>query len=64
MSQLFASGGQSTGASTLARVLPMNSGLSGYEFEQTVGDSGGQRSLTCYSPWDGRVRHDLVTEQQ
>ena len=50
MSQLFASGGQSTGASTLARVLPMNIGLSGYEFEQTAGDSGGQRSQACYGP--------------
>ena len=26
--------------------------LNGYEFEQTPGDSGGQRSLACYSPWD------------
>ena len=50
MSQFFASGGQSTGASTLARVLPMNIGLSGYEFEQTAGDSGGQRSQACYGP--------------
>ena len=25
--------------------------LSGYEFEQTPGDSEGQRSLACYSPW-------------
>ena len=25
--------------------------LSGCEFEQTPGDSGGQRSLACYSPW-------------
>ena len=36
--------------------------LNGYEFEQTPGDSGGQRSLACYSPWDHRVGHDLVTE--
>ena len=21
------------------------------EFEQTLGDSGGQKSLVCYSPW-------------
>ena len=28
--------------------------LSGHEFEQTQGDSGGQRSSTCYSPWDHR----------
>ena len=25
--------------------------LSGHEFEPTPGDSGGQRSLACYSPW-------------
>ena len=38
--------------------------LNEHEFEQTPGDSGGQRSLPGYSPWDHRVRHDLVTEQQ
>ena len=25
--------------------------LSGHEFEQTQGDSEGQGSLACYSPW-------------
>ena len=25
--------------------------LNGHESEQTLRDSGGQRSLTCYSPW-------------
>ena len=25
--------------------------LSGHEFEQTPGESGGQRSLVCCSPW-------------
>ena len=25
--------------------------LSGHEFEQTLGHSGGWRSLACYSPW-------------
>ena len=25
--------------------------LSRHESEQTLGDSGGQRSLACYSPW-------------
>ena len=38
--------------------------LNGHEFEQTPGDSGGQRSLVCYSLWGCRVGHDLVTEQQ
>ena len=26
--------------------------LNGHEFEQILGDSGGQRSLACSSPWD------------
>ena len=25
--------------------------LNGHEFEETSGDSGGQRSLVCCSPW-------------
>ena len=36
----------------------------GHEFEQTLGESEGQGSLVCCSPWGSRVRHDLVTEQQ
>ena len=35
--------------------------LNGHEFEQTPGDSGGQRGLMCYSPWGRRVRHNLLT---
>ena len=38
--------------------------LNGYEFKQTPGDSEGQVSLACCSPWGRRVRHDLVTEKQ
>ena len=38
--------------------------LHGHEFEQTLGDSGGQGSLACCRSWGHRVRHDLVTEQQ
>ena len=26
--------------------------MDGHEFEQTLGDSEGQGSLTCCSPWD------------
>ena len=26
--------------------------LSGRGFEQILGESGGQRSLTCFGPWD------------
>ena len=35
--------------------------LNGHDFEQTLGDGEGQRSLSMGSQ---RVRHDLVTEQQ
>ena len=39
--------------------------LNGHEFEQTLGDSKGQRSLACFSPWGmTSVRYDLATEQQ
>ena len=38
--------------------------LNGHEFEQTLGDSGGQGSLACCSPQGCRVRHNLATEQQ
>ena len=27
--------------------------LNGHEFEQTLGDSGGQRSLVCFHQWGG-----------
>ena len=44
--------------------------LTGHEFEQTLEDSGGQRSLACYSQWGVGVgwvvteSRDLATEQQ
>ena len=38
--------------------------LNGHEFEEIRGDSEGQGSLACCSPWNCRVRHDLATEQQ
>ena len=28
--------------------------LNGYEFQQALKDTGGQRSLGCYNPWDGK----------
>ena len=37
--------------------------FNGHEFEQTLGDSRRQRSLEDYSPWNDRVRRDIVTEQ-
>ena len=38
--------------------------LNGHEFEQTQGDSEGQGSLVCCSPWGGResLWCDLTTE--
>ena len=38
--------------------------LNGHQLGQTPGDSEGQKGLECCSPWDCRVRHNLVTEQQ
>ena len=38
--------------------------LNGHEFEQTSGDSKGQGSLVCCSPWCCRVGHDWATQQQ
>ena len=38
--------------------------LDGHESEQTPGDSEGQGSLACFSPWGCRVGHGLVTERQ
>ena len=38
--------------------------LDGHESEQIPGDSKGQGSLACCSPWGRRVTHDLATEQQ
>ena len=32
--------------------------LNGHEFEKTLGNSEGQESLVCYSPWGHRVGHD------
>ena len=36
--------------------------LNGHEFEQTLGDSEGQVSLVCYSPWG--CKESDMTEQQ
>ena len=37
--------------------------LNGHESEQTVGPSGGQRSLVCCSPWGGKESTQLMTGQ-
>ena len=38
--------------------------VNGYEFEQIPGNSEGQGSLVCCSPWGRRVGHNSATEQQ
>ena len=38
--------------------------LKGHEFEQTLGDSGGRRSLARYSPWGCNESDVLVAERQ
>ena len=35
--------------------------LNGHEFEQTLGDSEGQGSLVCYSPW-GHKESDMIQQ--
>ena len=42
-------------------ILGWHRWLNGHEFEQTLGDSEGQGSLACYSPW-GHKESDM-TEQ-
>ena len=37
--------------------------LNGHEFDQTLGDSEGQGSLVCCSPW-GPYESDITTEQK
>ena len=43
--------GQEEKGTTEDKVVGRHHQLSGHEFEQTQGDSGGQGSLACYSPW-------------
>ena len=38
--------------------------FNGHELEQTLWGHEGQRGLVCCSPWDCRVGHGLVAEQQ
>ena len=43
---------------------PYHHKLNCHEFEQTLGDSGGQWCLVGYSPRSHRIGHDLATEQK
>ena len=42
------------GGATENEMVRWHHQLDGHEFEQASGDRGGQRSLVCYSPWDGK----------
>ena len=44
-------------------MLGWHCGLNGREFEETLGDSEGQGSLECCSPWSHKESDNLVTEQ-
>ena len=46
------------------KMVRQHNQLNGHEFAQTLGDTGGQGRVVCYSAWGRRVRPDLVTEQQ
>ena len=52
------------GIASLDEMVSEHHQLDGHEFEQTSGDSGGQRNLMCCRPWGRRVGHDLATERQ
>ena len=54
--------GQEEKGTTEDEMVGWHHQLKGYEFEETPGDSGGQKSLVCWSPWGHRVRHNLRTE--
>ena len=44
--------GQKEKGATENEMVRYNQQLNGYKFEQTPGDSEGQGSLSCCSPWD------------
>ena len=48
--------------STEDKMVEWHHRLNGHEFEQTLGDGEGQRSLACCSPWGHKVSD--TTEQQ
>ena len=51
--------GQKEKGMTKDEMAGWHHGLSGHEFEQTLGDSEGQGSLVCCSPW-GRKESDTT----
>ena len=57
-------GGRRRGRQRMRWLDSVTNRFSGHESEQTPGDSEGQRSLACCSPWGRGVRRDLAAEQQ
>ena len=55
--------GQEEKGVTQDEIVGWHCWLNKYEFEQTLGDGEGHRSLACCRPWGCRVRYDLATEQ-
>ena len=56
--------GQEEKGATKDEMVGWHHWLNGHEFEQTPGDSEGQGSLACCSPWALKESdHDWVTEQ-
>ena len=51
--------GQEEKGMTEDKMVKLPHWLNGHEFEQTPGDSGGQRSLGCCSPW-GHKESDMT----
>ena len=51
--------GQKEKGATENEMVRYNHQLNGYEFEQTPGDSEGQGSLVCCSPW-GHEESDMT----
>ena len=45
------------------KMVRQNHRFNRHEFEQTLGDSEGQGSLECCSPWSHKESDNLVTEQ-
>ena len=58
-------GGQEEKETTEDMMVGLHHWLNGHEFEQTSGDSEGQGSLVCCSPWGCKESdNDLATNQQ
>ena len=57
-------GQEEKGTTTEDEMVAWHHQLNGHEFEKAPGDSEGQGSLVCCSPWGRRARHDRVAEQQ